>query len=275
MKLHLNKKLCLATTVIAICFSQQAAATRIQDNYIGASSLKKNGSYYGDVIGSRKNFQINYMDVALNGSILSVSIDTTFGGKAEKHLFRNATRNNKGIGYGDLFLSSTWKPFGSSPYKEDDNSNGTIWGYGFSLNNRWGKKNLTHNGTLYKLNSHNNNADAYLSNDFISVSTYDYRNGQEVAVDTKKGNITKKNKGTWNTTLGVNGEPGTVNFKIDLSGTELLHSNKIALHWGMTCGNDVIEGAYSVPEPGVLILMTIGLAGFGFAAAKKRKMQQS
>ena len=42
----------------------------------------------------------------------------------------------------------------------------------------------------YSLNSDNNNADAYLSADFLSSSTYSYRNGQEIAVDTDNGDIT-------------------------------------------------------------------------------------
>lgn len=54
-----------------------------------------------------------------------------------------------------------------------------------------------------------------------------------------------------------------INFMIDLNGTDLLLSDTIALHWGFTCANDVIESTYSVPEPGMLWLLTIGLLGFG------------
>ena len=49
-----------------------------------------------------------------------------------------------------------------------------------------------------------------------------------------------------------------MNFLIDLTGTDLLLSDEIALHWGFTCANDVIEGAYSVPEPGIMNLLGIG-----------------
>jgi len=49
----------------------------ILDNYIGA-----NNNGYGDVIGSVNNFQINSMTTALNGTVLTVSIDTAFAGKS-------------------------------------------------------------------------------------------------------------------------------------------------------------------------------------------------
>jgi hypothetical protein len=48
---------------------------------------------------------------------------------------------------------------------------------------------------------------------------------------------------------------------IDLTGTNLLLCDEIALHWGFTCANDVIEGAYSVPESGMPGLIVIGLLG--------------
>lgn len=276
MKSH-TIKLCLAVAFAGICFSQQSSATIINDNYEGASSVKSNGTSYGDVIGSVNNFQINYMDVSISGNILSVSIDTTFGGKGDNGLFSGATYSGNGIGYGDLFLSSAWTPFGSDTgiYAGDDNTNGTVWSYGFSLDNRWGADDAIHNGTLYSLNSHNdplianpNNADALLSDDFLSTSDFYYRNGQEIAVDTVNGDVTSINSGTWNSTLGLNGAAGKVNFEIDLSGTALAGSKTIALHWGMSCGNDTIEGEYSVPEPAILGLLALGLIGIGISKRK-------
>ena len=51
MKSHAIK-LCLAVAVASICYSQQSSAIIINDNYEGASSVKSNGTSYGDVIGS-------------------------------------------------------------------------------------------------------------------------------------------------------------------------------------------------------------------------------
>ena len=262
MKTH-TMKLCLAVAIAGMCFSQQTSATIINDNYEGASSVKSNGTSYGDVIGSTSDFQINYMDVSISGNILTVSIDTTFGGKGDNGLFSGSTYSGKGIGYGDLFLSSAWKPFGSDIgiYAGDDNSNGTVWTYGFSLDDRYGVENVEHQGTLYSLNSGNNNANASLSDDFLSTSDFYYRNGQEIAVDTGS-DVTKAGKGTWDTTVNK------VNFEIDLTGTALAGSKTIALHWGMTCGNDTIEGEYSVPEPAILGLLALGLIGIGVSKRK-------
>ena len=77
-----------------------------------------------------------------------------------------------------------------------------------------------------------------------------------MAVDTANGNVEAVGNGTWITT------DGKVNFEIDLTGTALANSDKIALHWGMTCGNDTIEGEYiRASEPAILGLLGIGLLG--------------
>ena len=93
MKLHTIKP-CLALAIACICLSQQSSATIINEIYEGGNSVKSNGSWYGDVIGSARNFQVNYMDVSISGNILSVSIDTTFGGKGNDGLFSRYTYIN-------------------------------------------------------------------------------------------------------------------------------------------------------------------------------------
>lgn len=157
MKLTPDKKFYLAATLAIVSFSQPSPAIIINDNYEGGSSLKSDGTSYGDVIGNTSNFQINYMDVSFDETtnILSVGIDTTFGGKGDNGLFSSYTNTtqggSKGIGYGDLFLSSAWTPYNGisdAPYVEDNHSNGTVWSYGFSLDDRWGVENTEHNGTL-------------------------------------------------------------------------------------------------------------------------------
>ena len=262
-----TRRLCIAIALAGICFSSSARATIILDSYEGASSVKSDGSSYGDVIGDPNNFQINYMDVSISGNILSVSIDTTFGGKGDDGLFSGVT-SGMGIGYGDLFLSSSWTPClnttCSEPYATDDHDNGTIWTYGFSLDNRWGVEGTTHDGTLYELKSGNNDADALLSDDFLTTNDFYYRNGQEIAVDTNTGNVEAVGSGTWSTTANK------VNFEIDLTGTALATSDKIALHWGMTCGNDTIEGEFvRTPEPTILGLLGLGILGMSLSRRKK------
>ena len=247
VKTHLST---LAIIILTLTQPVAAVPTTIVDNYIGADN---NG--YGDVIGSPRNFQITSMDVSLSGSTLSVSIFTTFAGKGDNHLFDRLT-GGAGIGYGDLLLSGAWTPFGSAPYIGDNNITGTLWTYGFALDNRWwnGIDGSGGTGTLYRLNGATNDANTLLSGDFLTGGVY--RNGQEVAVDT--AGQTNVGNGTWSIVDGT-----SINFVLDLSATTLLSGDEIALHWGFTCGNDVIEGAIKVPEPGMLLLMASGLLGLG------------
>ena len=251
------RKIGITLLLLGLAQSASAVPTTILDGYIGGDDHG-----YGDVIGNTGDFGISSMDVDISGNILTVSINTGFAGKGDNGLFAGYTTNNTGIGYGDLFLSSSWNPAGASPYVNDSNTNGTVWSYGFSLDNRWMSETENGTGTLYSLNSGNNDADALLSEDFLTGATY--RNGQEIAVDLQGGDITKVSEGSWNISSGQ------VNFMIDLTGTALASSKTIALHWGMTCGNDVIEGQYtrSVPAPGILSLM---LTGFILTILARRK----
>lgn len=175
-----------AITILTTALMQTAGAvptTTILDNYEGSDTHG-----LGDVIGNTDDFQISNMDVSLSGNMLSVSMLTTFAGKGDNHLF-SALTNGYGIGYGDLFLSSSWTPYGSAPYSRDDAYTGTAWSYGFALDNRWMNESTAGTGTLYSLNSSsydndintNNNPDVLLSDEFLSRGTF--RNAQEVAVD--------------------------------------------------------------------------------------------
>ncbi len=245
-------KHCLAIALLsAITPAAHALPTLISDSYIGADDHG-----YGDVIGNTANFQINNMTAEIIGSNLSVTISTTFAGKGDNGLFAGSTFDGKGIGYGDLFLSSSWNPFGSAPYSGDDASNGTVWSYGFSLDDRYMNEAMSGSGTLYSLNS-GDNSDLLLSEDFLSSNTF--RDGQEVAVDTVNGDVTAiaTSVNSWSIDAGL----GTVSFLIDLSNTNLLSSDEIALRWEMTCANDAIEGSFdnvTAAEPGMLALLSIG-----------------
>lgn len=69
-------------------------------------------------------------------------------------------------------------------------------------------------------------------------------------------------------------------FTLNTSGTVFASYADMALHWGETCQNDVIEGfgtitrpgdleTAEVPEPSTFALPGLGL--FGFAAARRRR----
>ena len=248
----------MATAILALAVTQSAYATptNISDNYIGSDN---NG--WGDVIGSTANFDVLSMDVELIGNMLSVSVNTNFAGKGDQKLFSSLTNNDlsngNGIGYGDLFLATEWNPYGDAPYIGDNASNGTQWDLAFSLDDRW-----TDGGTgnLYSLDGSEN--ELLLSENFLSGGTF--RNGQEMAVN-RDGKRALSSDIEWDITSG------SINFLIDLTGTALEDSNTIALRWGMTCGNDTIEGEYTVPEPAMLGLLALGLIGIGFSQRRKTK----
>ncbi|MCP4253161.1 MAG: PEP-CTERM sorting domain-containing protein [Candidatus Scalindua sp.] len=245
-----------------------AAPVNISDTYWGS---KDHG--HEDVIGADSKFGISSMDVELIGNILSVDINTSFGGKGDDGSYSGITINGLGIGYGDLFLSSAWTPDPNSAlnnYLTDDHSTGTLWSYGVKLDNNWGyggsvsSKNVA---TLYEFAIGGSNADnAILTDALFSSGTF--RDGQEVRVNDGSSYASPlSNDASWYSDSGV------VNFEIDLTGTSLLNGPEIALHWGPTCGNDTIEGSYkipAVPEPGTIALLGIGLAGLAGVGARRR-----
>jgi hypothetical protein len=249
----------LAIAVFLVSGTSMATPVTITDTYWGG-----NDHGYGDVIGDTGSFQIIDANLDRSGSMLSIIINTNFAGKGDDKLFSSYTmspsnhaKDRNGIGYGDLFLSSSWDPYGSNPYKYDTNANGTLWTYGLALDNRWSSSGGTI--TLYSLNGSTNDSNAYLSQDFITGATF--RNGQEVAVDKNSATVTNTGTtGTWS----ISGN--TISFLIDIKGTSLISGDEIAIHWGETCGNDVIEGSASIPEPTQMLLFgtaLIGLAGIG------------
>jgi len=251
----------ISSAILLLAASTSHSAI-IMDNYVGA-----NDHGYGDVIGDEDDYQINFMQAEINGTILTVSINTAFAGKGDDGLASHYTYNNTGIGYGDLFLSNAWTPNGdgSHNYENDDSSNGTVWNYGYSLDDRWMNENESGTGVLYSLNSSLNSTNINMSDSFISAGGF--RNNQEVAVDRDSPSTSAlSNAASW----GIAND--TVDFTIDLAGTTLLHGSELALRWEFTCANDVIEGVMDVPAvpvPAAVWLFGSGLIGLIGVARRK------
>lgn len=231
------KLLILLTGLGLIAAASNASAYPLDDVYYGADDHS-----WGDVIGNKNYFDIFGASATRSGNSLTVTIDTNFAGRAGT-VFTNLTVNDQGLGYGDLFLSPGWNPFGTGPHYLDDNAgNGTHWTYAFALDDPL--SNVGGAGALYALALGvvgNNNPSALLSDAFMDGGTF--RNGLAVAVDTT--GLTAVGSGTW----AVGGD--FLSFTFDINGLNNFDPNHFGLHWTMYCGNDVIEGLdpTSVPEP--------------------------
>ena len=252
------RKTWFAVALFAMAVSQSASAQNITDQYWGATPP---GGYTDVVSGAGDTrFNIDSMDVTRSGTSLTVKINTNFSG---------ANNGSLNAYFGDLFLSSNWTPdITAANYANDDAASGTKWTYGFALDGRDTIANhgavgsitgdSAGTGTLYDLASDGilANADnAYLSNTYFSSG---YRVGQEVVVKDTSDDVAT---GTWES------KSGYISFTFDVGGTALEYGD-IALHWAMTCANDVIEGEVSAPA--ILLLMAMGLFGVG-ASSKLRK----
>lgn len=216
---------------------------------------------YGDVIGSSM-YDILGADMQLNSGWLTIKVNTNFAG----HAGADTWAATKGIGYGDLFLANAWNVAGTDAHKTGDNAKtGTKWNYGLNLDNRWSNTGGTF--TLFQLNGASNADDTLNSEKFMSCALGKncyFRDGQAVAV--KTNSTTVKNTGltgTWKVTAGSD-----LLFVIDVRGTALANAGELAMHWGETCQNDVIEGVVDVPEPSGIALAGLGL---GLMALRRRK----
>ena len=241
--------------LLAAC-SGASSAYQLDDDYIGSDDHG-----HGDVIGRDDFFDVLGIDATLSGHTLSIDIHTRFAGRAG--VYKYLTRNHRGIGYGDLFLSHVWAPDPDHncgmPYLCDDYNNGTDWGLAFSLDDRWNNNGGL--GTLYAVTPDN----VLLSDEYMSGGVY--RDGQEVALDITNAGIAL-GSGTWS----VDADRQVVSLVFGVGGSSLLTGSlneTIAVHWGMICGNDVIEGELNlaqtapaaVPLPSSALLLVVGWVG--------------
>jgi hypothetical protein len=242
------------------------------------SGLRNQWENQPDASGNERHFDIQKAEVTLNADgDLQVDIHTVFvnhRGKARAQL-------------GDLFLNSSWNPYGSGPEYNEDDASTSFWGYALAMTGdidcKPKGKNCDSSGgaTLYKMAAENTGA--LLSDRFFShTSTNNYRNGQVVRVDTEK-NEELKTDGAWEIVDVAGTRYDILRFAINIAGTaladEIADTGKLAIDWAMTCGNDVIAGVAqypnfsppggSVPEPAALALIATGLGGLAWSRRRR------
>ena len=220
-----------------------------------------NDHNYGDVIG-RSIYNVHSAEIGRAGELLNIRINTSFAG----HAGADTWAATKGIGYGDVFLAPNWAPFGADAHHVGDNAaKGTRWTYGLHLDNRW--SNTGGSFILYRLDGATNAANILNSESFLTcalgTACY-YREGQATAVKTASASVVNTGvTGKWTVAADK-----SLSFSLNVAGTGLDGYDKMALHWGETCQNDVVEGLTFVPEPGSLALFGLGL--FGFMLRRRR-----
>lgn len=249
-----------------LLFAAQAAhAGDIYDNSV-SGYWGSNDHRSGDVIGGSL-YEIRGASITRVGDVLTVVISTNFAG----HAGASPSSAPGGIGYGDVFLAQKWNPFGTDVNHVKDNAtNGTLWEYGFSLNNR-----LSNTGGTFKLFELNGATNAQSIRNSESIMTCrqgidcTYREGQATAVKTTSSTVRNTGlTGTWKVLANQ-----SLTFSINIANTDLAQYSTMALHWGETCQNDVIEGITNlnqVPLPGSLPLLGLGL---GAMVLVRRKQQ--
>jgi hypothetical protein len=241
----------------------QASAGEISDT--GANAYWGGKGYGADVIGGSL-YDIQGAKISRVGSVLTIVINTNFAGHAGVDA---GVVSKKGIGYGDVFLSDVWNPYGNDAHHTNDTAaNGTDWDYALSLDNRY-----SNTGGTFQLLSlgGTNTQDILTPKSFLDKCTLNktcyYRDGAAVAANTASKTVKKTGlTGTWSVD-----KDESLTFKIDLSGSEMLNWTSFAMHWGETCQNDIIEGITSarVPEPNSIALLLLGLGSF--AAVRRRR----
>jgi hypothetical protein len=238
-----SQKLNAAAMMLAVglCMastSAQAAPIVIQDTYIGGTPNSP------DIIGLAEHFDVTKMVVSF-ASAHTMTVDVY------SRYFDNIGKGQTKLG--DLFIST-------DGYQGD----GEDWEYALKLDSY---RPATSSGaiSLYSVLPDNDNIQ-YSS----APVGYIYRAGQEVQY--KGTNQTALATGSWSLNH-IGGIVDTDDFLRFTIKHDFGNVSSYGLHWGMTCGNDVIEGAAPapVPEPPAMLLFGVGL--IGLAGAVRQRMQ--
>jgi hypothetical protein len=249
----------LVFTATALVATASAQAITIPDTYIGSQPGIYSGGaahpYPGyanrDVIGTSE-FDIQSIDVNVVGNQLTVKVNTNYPGGLD------------GTTFGDLLISTTgWQPFTTAGC-------GAAQGYAcdhFSNNlTNWNYAVQTSSGALFGIAGP---GQILTTDQVFGASNPDqwiYRIDQPTQVDSRTATLIGGASSVDQSPSHL-GTGGYLLYTIDLSA--LGNPTELGLSWDMTCGNDVIQGGVSVPEPGTMGLLALGLACAGFARRRR------
>ncbi len=259
----------LAAAGLVLALSTPSAAVTITDTYWGGTNTWKPQN--GDVIGDKKVFDVDSMDVdRINGNLV-VTIHTAFAGRTNSDAAL-------GYGYGALFFSTTGVTLdNSSPNFGTDKYVAGRFDYAFVIPEKPGKGDRSGsfaagatNGGLFALKA--DGSDIKLATKL--KSSHHVRQGQAVQF-INNGAQTALRGGSWS----VDSLNDTIQFIIEDGG---LLGTQFALSWTMTCGNDVIIGSVSLPDsgpgpgpdpvplPAGFILFATGAAAYGLLRRRRQ-----